>query len=137
MSKTTNNKKTNATINFENMLLELNAVTTKHQLVDTFNKYGYVCTTAKTDTNNTNDLYAQFRQNKCGDVSRIQFTKKSLKVYATNKVMTDLTALDKTLKFDIVNDGSVRKHRLTISNTIENFTKIFGYFVSSGIVEKI
>lgn len=136
MSKT-NNKKTNTTIEFKALYEELLTATNKCQLVDAFNHAGYICTTAKTTTNNTNDLYAQFRHNRCGDVSRIQFAKKVLKVYATEGVKNDLTDLHEDYIVDAVNDGSARKFRIVLPNTEENFNSIFGYFVNAGIVERV
>ena len=133
MSKS-NATKTNVNVNFSALFNDLCECKTKNALSTVYNKYGFKCVTAPTTTNNTSDLYTQFNANKCGDVSRLMFTSKSLKVYASNAVRDGLMKVDKSFQFDTVNDGAVRKSRLTVARTLENFTKIFGYFVSSGIV---
>lgn len=130
-----NATKVNEIVNFESLLNELSIATCKCDLVNTMSNFGFKCATAPTTTANVNDLYLQFRANKCGDVSRLQICKKTLKVYATETVMNELMKVDNSFIFDGVNDGSVRKHRLTVPRTIENFTAIFNYFLTSGIIE--
>jgi len=118
--KTANNAKTNNVINFEKLYNELIIATTKKQLVDAMHQNSFQCVTAPTTTANTNDLYLQFNANKCGDVSRVQITSKSIKLWCTETVKNEFTEY----VFDSVNDGSARKYRTTISKTLENFTAI-------------
>lgn len=133
-TKKSNATKTNATINFDALFNDLCECKTKNALATVYNKYGFKCVTAPTTTNNTSDLYTQFNANKCGDISRIMFTSKSIKVYASDAVRDGIQSIDKSYVFDKVNDGAVRKSRLTVSRTVENFTKIFSWFINNGIV---
>lgn len=135
---TTNNTKTNTTktvdtVALYNELIESCKTSTKYALVKTMNKFGIQCTTSPTTTPNLNDLYLQFNANKCGDLSRIHFTSKSIKVWCTDfskSLFTDLI-------FDDVNDGSVRKYRATIAKTVENFTMVFDKFFNNGIIKML
>ena len=133
MSRKTNATKTNVTIDVNALFTELSTATCKKSLVDTMTKYGLQCVTAPTTTPNTNDLYLQFNANKCGDVSRIQLTSKSIKLWCTDAVkslFTDLT-------FDAVNDGSSRKSRATVKKTVDNFTTIFNVLFDNGVIVPI
>lgn len=131
---TANNEKSNITVDFDALFTELCECKTKNALATVYNKYGFKCVTAPTTTNNTSDLYTQFNANKCGDVSRIMFTSKSIKVYASDAVRDGIQSLDKSYVFDKVNDGAIRKSRLTVARTVDNFTKIFSWFINNGVV---
>ncbi|MBR4377347.1 MAG: hypothetical protein IKP50_00455 [Bacilli bacterium] len=134
MSKT-NNKKTNVIINFEQLHNELKVATCKNDMVNAYQKNGIKVTTAPTTTLNTNDLYAQFRQNKCGDESRLQTTKTRIKLFVSNALRDYIVSKNDKLVFVDYNDGSIRKNQLVVSNTLENFTEMLQYFIDFGIVE--
>ena len=129
----TNATKTNATVDFTELYNELIVATTKKQLVDSMKNHNLQCVTAPTTTANTNDLYLQFNANKCGDVSRVQITSKSIKLWCTETVKNEFTEY----LFDGVNDGSARKYRTTIAKTVDNFIAIMNKLVTLGIVQKI
>jgi len=132
MSKS-NATKNNRTIDVNALFTELTTATCKKSLVDTMTKFGLQCVTAPTTTPNTNDLYLQFNANKCGDVSRVQLTSKSIKLWCTDAVKSLFT----NLQFDAVNDGSSRKSRATIARTIENFTMVFNTLFDNGVIVPI
>jgi hypothetical protein len=142
---TTNATKNNRTINIDELFTELSTATCKKSLVDTMTKFGLQCVTSPTTTPNTNDLYLQFNANKCGDVSRVQLTSKSIKLWCTKYVaslfiddyakMSEKQRNDELSKlFDNVNDGSSRKYRQTIARTIENFTTVFNTLFDNGVI---
>ena len=123
--RTTNNTnatKTNNAVDFQSLYNELITATTKKQLVDTMNKYGLRTTTLPTTTPNVNDLYIQFI-----DKSRVLIGKKSLKLYTNDKLVDDFS----DYKFDVVNDGSYRNRRATVEKSVEQFTKLFSYFLTN------
>ena len=126
MAKKSNTTKTNVTIEtkfekYNELYDALLKCETKKQLVDTMNMYGLRTTTTPTTTPNKNDLYIQFI-----DKSRVLFTTKSLKLYTNDDTATKFN----DMVFDKVNDGSYRTKRATVSNTIENFIKLFSYFLT-------
>ena len=108
-------------INVKALYEELIACTTKKALVDTMNKHGLRCTTLPTTTPNINDLYIQFI-----DKSRIQFSKKVMKLWTAEQVVKDLE-----LTYDQVNDGSYRKCRATMPKAVEGFEKILNYMLQN------
>lgn len=128
-----NSKKVNKTADFTQLFEELTTSKSKYELVEAMKRAGLQCVTAPTTTPNTNDLYLQFNANKCGDVSRLQLTSKSLKLWATEAVKGEFS----DLVFDGVNDGSARKFRATIPNTLENFSKVLGKLKDLGIVKSL
>ena len=134
--KKTNATKTNVTIDITALFTELTTVTCKKSLVDTMTKFGLQCVTAPTTTPNTNDLYLQFNANKCGDVSRVQLTSKSIKVWCTATVKSLFESIDGFL-FDDVNDGSSRKYRATVARSLENFSTVFNTLYDNGIIVPI
>jgi hypothetical protein len=93
------------------------------------------CVTSPTTTPNSSDLYLQFNANKCGDVSRIQFKKTKISVWCTANVV-DLFKNDIKV-FDTVNDGSARKNRFDLPNTVDNFKFVFEKFFNNGIVKML
>lgn len=121
---TTNATKTNKSLDFTALYNDLVLCKSKYELVATMMKHGYYTTTQPTTTANTNDLYIQFN-----DKSRLLIGKKSLKLY-TNQSMIDgdTTKTLSQLTFNEVNDGSYRKLRATVSNTVEMFNKLFSVF---------
>lgn len=124
-TETINNEKTNVVFTeYKSLYNDLCKCNTKHGLVDTINKYGLRTTTQPTDTINKNDLYIQFASEK----SRILITTRSLKLYTCDTIASDDYFSD--MKFDIVNDGSYRTKRCTVSNTVDNFKKFFEYFLT-------
>ena len=130
---TANNKKVNKTADFTQLFEELTTAKSKYDLVEAMKRAGLQCVTAPTTTPNTNDLYLQFNANKCGDVSRVQLTSKSLKLWATEAVKNEFT----DFIFDGVNDGSARKFRATIPNTLDNFSKVLEKLKDLGIVKNL
>jgi len=128
--KTTKTNATKTNNNYSKIYDEFKNATCKKDLVDTLNRYGIRTNTTPTTTPNKNDLYVQFN-----DKSRLLITTKSLKVYTNDEHATKLA--DNTFYFDNVSDGSYRTKRATVSNTLENFTKIFTYFEQSGCLEKL
>lgn len=128
MKQQKNSEKKNQ--DYSTMYEELKGATCKRDLVDTMNAYGYRTTTIPTTTPNKNDLYIQF-----ADKSRLLITSKSLKVYTCSENAEAMA--DKEFYFDPVNDGSYRTKRATVSNNLENFTKIFSYFLGKGYIEAL
>lgn len=135
-SPKTNSTKVNATVDINSLFNELNTATCKKSLVDTMTKFGLQCVTAPTTTPNTNDLYLQFNANKCGDVSRVQLTSKSIKIWCTSTVKSLFDGVT-GFAFDDVNDGSSRKFRATVKKTVDNFTTIFNKLYDNGIIVPI
>ena len=129
-----NAQKVNTTKDFTSLFEELTSATSKYELVEAMKKAGLQCTTAPTTTPNTNDLYLQFNANKCGDVSRLQITSKSLKLWATENVKNEFTP---DFIFESVNDGSARKFRATFARTLENFSIVMNKFSDLGIVKSL
>ena len=131
----TNATKTNATktnVNYETFYNDFMKCKTKYDLVETMKKHGFECATTPTKTKCTSDLYIQFNKNKCGDVSRLQFKTTKLLVFATDECMKKLKKLDNDFNFDIANDAP-RHHKLAVANTVENFTKLFQFFIDEKI----
>lgn len=131
-----NATKNNRTIDVNALFTELTTATCKKSLVDTMTKYGLQCVTAPTTTPNTNDLYLQFNANKCGDVSRVQLTSKSIKVWCTATVKSLFDGMNDFM-FDDVNDGSSRKYRTTVKKSVENFTTVFNTLFDNGVIVPI
>ena len=129
----TNATKTNKSLDFTALYNDLITCKSKYELVATMMKHGYYTTTTPTTTPNTNDLYIQFN-----DKSRLLIGKKSLKLY-TNQSMIDgdTTKTLSQLTFDDVNDGSYRKLRATVTNTVDMFNKLFSVFAPYAVVPTI
>ena len=132
MSKT-NSTKTNATVNFDALYTALNDCKSKVDMINAYRTYGIECTTAPTTTPNTNDLYAQFNRVNCGDLSRIQLTSKSIKLFVTESVATALSAKLK-YQFDACNDGGKRVRKTTVSKSVDAFTDIVNVFIECGVI---
>jgi len=128
----TNTTKTNKTTTerLEVMYNTLQTATCKRDMVNVLNQYGYRTNTTPTTTPNKNDLYIQLF-----DKSRILFTSKSLKVYTNDENAKNINALDDTFKFDMVNDGSYRTKRATVSNNYDNFKKVWSYFENNQMID--
>lgn len=118
----TNATKNNSTFNYEKFFNEYVECKTKHEIVSVCTTNGVYTTTKPTDTTNLNDLYIQFF-----DKSRLKLNKTSLQIYTCNDISTELETLFKC-KSDVVNDGTYRTHRLTLSKTVETIKSVFEYF---------
>lgn len=129
----TNATKTNNQIKVVDLFNELTACNTKVDMINAYRKYGIECTTAPTTTPNKNDLYAQFNRVNCGDLSRIQCTSKSIKLFVTETVASALETNCK-YQFDSCNDGGKRTKKTTVKLTVENFASILATFVQCGVI---
>lgn len=129
MSK--NTTKTNATVNFNALYDELINASTKVDMINAYKNVGIECTTAPTTTPNKNDLYAQFNRVNCGDLSRIQVTSKSIKLFVTDAVASAFT----DLQFDNCNDGGKRTKKTTIAKSLDNFNMVINTFIASGVIK--
>ena len=125
-----NKSKTNATINFSALYDELCTCKTKVDMISAYANAGIICTTAPTTTPNINDLYAQFNRVNCGDLSRIQLTSKSIKLYLTETV----AAAFPDLQFDTCNDGGKRTRKTTIAKSADAFSDILSKFIELGVI---
>ena len=126
-AKTNNEPKTNATKNnstfdYDKFFKSYIECHTKHDIVSVCTTNGIYTTTKPTDTNNMNDLYIQLF-----DKSRIKLNKTSLQVYTCNDISVELEKLF-SCKSDVVNDGTYRTNRLTLSKTVETVKSLFEYF---------
>ena len=135
MSKTvnTNNNKTNNVVKFDALYTALNECKSKVDMINAYRAYGIECTTAPTTTPNTNDLYAQFNRVNCGDLSRIQLTSKSIKLFVTETVASAISAKLK-YQFDTCNDGGKRVRKTTVSKSVDAFRDIVSVFIECGVI---
>ena len=117
-----NETKNNVTFDYEKFFNEYIECKTKHEIVSVCSENGIYTTTKPTDTPNLNDLYIQFF-----DKSRLKLNKTSLQVYTSNDISIELETLF-SCKSDIVNDGTYRTHRLTLSKTVDTIKSVFDYF---------
>ena len=117
-----NETKNNETFDYDKFFNSYIECHTKHDIVSVCTTNGIYTTTKPTDTNNMNDLYIQLF-----DKSRIKLNKTSLQVYTCTDISVELETLFKC-KSDVVNDGTYRTHRLTLSKTVDTVKSLFDYF---------
>ena len=129
----TNNTKTNTAVNFSALYEALGTCKSKVDMINAYKASGIECTTAPTTTPNTNDLYAQFNRVNCGDLSRIQLTSRSIKLFVTDPVAKALTK-DLGYQFDGCNDGGKRVFKTTVAKSVETFNDILKVFIESGVI---
>ncbi len=108
-------------IDYEQMLKDINMCETKKELMDIFNKYGFRSVTKPTDTQNSGDLYFQF-----SDGSRLHCQKTQFTVY-TCPTWTKLYFDRYTFKE--CKDGSYRTRKASVPKTVEELKYILSVFV--------
>lgn len=116
------------TFNYDQFFNDYIKCKTKHEIVSVCSENGLYTTTKPTDTVNLNDLYIQFF-----DKSRLKLNKTSLQIYTCNDISTELETLF-SCKSDVVNDGTYRTHRLTLSKTVDTIKSVFDYFSSKTLL---
>ena len=128
-----NSEKTDTVIDFDALYTALCECKTKVDMITAYGVHGITCTTAPTTTPNTNDLYAQFNRVNCGDLSRIQLTSRSIKLFVTETVSTALSNAYGYV-FDVCNDGGKRVRKTTLPKTVDTFTDILNTFIECGVI---
>ena len=113
------------TVNYDELLNDLNRSETKYEVYQALMKQGIRTSTNPTQTRNKNDLYFQL-----ADKSRIQIEAESIKLL-TNEAVSRNHAFEMFSFKDVTNewDGRNRTKFTTVRKTTENLKIIMDYFL--------